>query len=318
MELSITIPGVVFLVIALASITGGLVLYRQSRRVGWRAVGMSAAVLGAGVLVVFALTLPVSREGESSEPAIGKVVSTEPTGALTTSRDPASPTSSGMMVPRPQSVEELVARAEVIVLGTITSVLAQKWMGPYGEDGRPLPASDERGLPFTDYEVQVERVLKGYGTIANGGTLVLRMFGHLDNPGAIITPNAFTLPNQDDHLLFALGKNPDGTYGSGPEGLLNVDGERVLYADGVPFAAGVSPDRFVDAVTAAAGSGQGLRSYFAGRTRIQPPELIGGARDLRQNSDGVDYGAGLSSLAAPAQVNEEQTEGRSVGALATR
>ena len=63
MDLNVTISALALLVIALASIAGGLVLYRGSRRVGWKAVGMSAVALGAGVLLVFALTLPVSTEG---------------------------------------------------------------------------------------------------------------------------------------------------------------------------------------------------------------------------------------------------------------
>ncbi len=46
-------------VIALAAIGGGLVLYRGSRRGGWRAIGMSAFALAVGALLVFTLTLPV-------------------------------------------------------------------------------------------------------------------------------------------------------------------------------------------------------------------------------------------------------------------
>ena len=142
-----------------------------------------------------------------------------------------APVSSGMMVPCPTSAEELVARSDIIAVGTIMSVLEERLMGPYGEDGQPLPA-EEDGLPYTDYKVRVEGVLKGDEQVQ---ALVLRMFGHLSNPSAIITPNVFTLPNPGDHLLFALGRNPDGTYGSGPDGLLNIDGEKVSYADGVPF-----------------------------------------------------------------------------------
>ena len=93
MELNVTISALALLIVALASIAGGLVLYRQSRRVGWRAVGMSAVALGVGVLLVVALTLPVSTEGEAPEPVIelGKVVSTQPTDAPTTSQEPSSP-----------------------------------------------------------------------------------------------------------------------------------------------------------------------------------------------------------------------------------
>ena len=130
MELSVTMNGMVLAVIALASIGGGLVLYRGSRQVGWRAVGMSAVALGVGVLLVFALGLPVSqsREGGSPGPVIvgKKVVSTQPTDDSTTSQEPPSPTSSRVMFPRPNSGEELVTQANVIVPGTITSVLDEK------------------------------------------------------------------------------------------------------------------------------------------------------------------------------------------------
>ena len=147
------------------------------------------------------------------------------------------------MLPRPKSVKELVAGAHVIVLGTVASVLEEKMIGPYGEDGQPLPA-DDSGLPFADYDLQIESVLKGDGTVADGGSLVLRMFGHLSDQSGAVTSGVFTLPAQGDRLMFALGKNPDGTYGSGPEGLLRVDGEKVVYIDGVPFAAGISPEQF--------------------------------------------------------------------------
>ena len=63
---------------------------------------------------------------------------------------------------------------------------------------------------------------------------VLRMFGHLNPRGGAITSVVSQLPNPGDRL-FALGRNPDGTYGTGPQGLLDVSGETVAFADGVPF-----------------------------------------------------------------------------------
>jgi hypothetical protein len=148
------------------------------------------------------------------------------------------------MVPRPSSVDKLVMRSDVIVVGIITAVLEEKLIGAYGDDGRASPAGDD-GLPVTNYEVQVESVLKGDGTVTDGGSLVLRMFGHFSESSTIMVSNVFPLPNPGDYLLFALGQNPDGTYGSGPEGLLDVDGESAVYADGVPFDAEVSPDQLV-------------------------------------------------------------------------
>ena len=276
MELNVTVPGVLLLVLAFASIGGGLVLYRQSRRVGWRAVGMSAVALGLGVLLVFTLTVAVSTEGETREPVVVKgLVPAQPAEDGTTLQEPNAPVSAGMMVPRPRSVEELVTRADLVFIGTINSVLEVKMMGPYGDDGKPVPASEEGGLPYTDYQVQVDSVLKADGTVQDGGTVVLRMFGHLSNSSAIITPNVFALPNQGDSLLFVLGQNPDGTYGSGPEGLLNVDGESVAYADGVPFATEISPDRFVQQIRAAAAADHADSSSVAAPALANEEEALG-------------------------------------------
>mgnify|MGYP000547472584 CR=1 FL=1 len=148
-----------------------------------------------------------------------------------------------MMVPRAGSAEELVSRSHVIVLGTIGPDPVERRIGPYGEDGQPLPADDEGGNPFTDYLVQIEDVLIADDSVADLDTLVLRMFGHLSDRDSVITPNVFTLPNPGDRLLLALGLNPDGTYGSGPEGLLDIDGEAVAFADGLAGVLGGAVNR---------------------------------------------------------------------------
>ena len=88
MEITVQFGVIAALVLALASIAGGVVLFRGSRRVGWRALGTSAVAGGVGVLVVFALLLTVSSEGQAPEPAIvGKVDSTQPTDAPTPPKD---------------------------------------------------------------------------------------------------------------------------------------------------------------------------------------------------------------------------------------
>ena len=79
MDIAVQVGVVAALVLALASIAGGLVLFRGSRQVCWRALGMSAVALGVGVLLVFTLALPAfqSSEGQPPEPIIGgQVVST--------------------------------------------------------------------------------------------------------------------------------------------------------------------------------------------------------------------------------------------------
>ena len=187
----------------------------------------------------------------------GRTITIEPEWVRWTAADSnqTAPVSSGMLVPRPTTAEELVARAEVVFIGTIISVLDERMMGPYGEDGQPLPAGDD-GLPFTDYKVGIAGVLKGDGQVQQDDALVLRMFGHLSNSSEIITPDVFTLPNPGDRLLFALGRNPDGTYGSGPEGLVNISGEKVSYADGVPFGVEISREQFLKDMAVASGAQQ--------------------------------------------------------------
>ena len=50
--------------------------------------------------------------------------------------------------------------------------------------------------------------------------------------------------------LFA--KNPDQTYGTGPQGLLDVSGESVAFADGLPFETGSTPEQVTQDIEAAA------------------------------------------------------------------
>ena len=83
-------------------------------------------------------------------------------------------------------------------------------------------------------------------------TLVLRIFGHRSGQGGV-TLTLFEHPGHGGRLLFALGRNPDGTYGSGPEGLVNVDGDVMVYTDGQPFVDNVAPDQFVREIRGQAG-----------------------------------------------------------------
>ena len=161
---------------------------------------------------------------------------------------PVPPVSSTMLVPRPESIEVLVRMSHIIVLGTVSAVLDEKLIGAYGEDGNPYIPVEESGSPYTDYEVRVESVLKNDDDVEDGGTLVLRMFGHLSQQSAAVTLAAVQLPQPGSHYLLALGRNPDDTYGSGSEVLIYVDGETVAYADGVAFSTELAGEEFVEAV----------------------------------------------------------------------
>ena len=271
MNISIELGLVVTLVVGLGLIGGGLVLFTGSRRTGWRALGMSAVAAGVGFLLVLALTVPTSSEGDAPAPVVGYEVVADPpsNGGPTTSADTGRPAVAGSMIPRPRTVEELVAGADVIIMGTIDSVLEERIMGGYGDEGRALPAG-EGGLPYTDYAVNIESLLKVDDRVSAETGLVLRMFGHLSNKNAAIALNSFTLPTPGDRLLLALGRNPDGTYGSGPEGLLDIEGERVTYADGLPFAAGISPDQLMRDITKTV---SGSETQAASARRATSPHL---------------------------------------------
>ena len=77
---------------------------------------------------------------------------------------------------------------------------------------------------------------------------MLRMPRHLSQQNDVVTLAPVQLPQTGSHYLLALGRNPDGTYGSGNEGLIYVDGETVAYADGVPFSTELTGEEFVEAI----------------------------------------------------------------------
>ena len=156
--------------------------------------------------------------------------------------------SSTMLVPRPESIEVLVRMSHIIVLGTISAVLDEIRIGTYGEDGNPYIPIEESGTPYTDYEVRVESVLKNDGDVEHDGSLVLRMFGHLSQQSDVVISAVVQLPQPGSLYMLALGRNPDGTYGSGSEGLINITGEKVAYADGVAFSTELTGEEFVEAV----------------------------------------------------------------------
>ncbi len=235
--------------------------------------------------VAMLVTLGVSCGGDptpepdvptSPPPASAPGVTTAPpvpsTGEATTA-PPAPAPASASRAPGPMSIQEFAVGwpsdgADVIVVATISSVLAEKLLGPYGEDGTALPAeceagavnfveacrNKETGWPRTDYLVQIESVLKADDVVAGADTLVLRMWGYLSRQGQgpaggpITVGQSLEMPKPGDHLLFILRRNPDGTYGSSPVGLLNIDGVTVAYADGVTFPFEMAPAQFMDEI----------------------------------------------------------------------
>jgi len=220
------------------------------------------------IAVAMLVTLGVSCGGDPTpEPDVPTsplptsapgVITSPPVSSAPVSASPQALAPVASRAPGPTSVKEFVVGwpfgndVNVIVVATISSVLAEKMLGPYGEDGTALPADVETGWPITDYLVQIESVLKADDVAAGADTLVLRMFGYLSRGGQgpaggpITVSGVSEMPKPGDHLLFVLGRNPDGTYGTVPGGLLNIDGATVAFADGYPFPFEMAPAQFMD------------------------------------------------------------------------
>ena len=241
------------------------------------------------IAVAMLVTLGVSCGGDPTpEPDVPTsplptsapgVITSPPVSGAPVSASPRALAPVASRAPGPVSVQEFAVGwpsegADVIVVATISSVLAEKLLGPYGEDGTALPAechagevtlvgvcrNEETGhsvarfWPVTDYLVQIESVLKADDVVAGADTLVLRLFGYLSRGGQgpaggpITASGVSEMPKPGDHLLFFLGRNPDGTYGTGQEGLLNIDGATVAFADGYRFPFEMAPAQFMDEI----------------------------------------------------------------------
>lgn len=143
--------------------------------------------------------------------------------------------SAAMWTPPPKSMKELVSKSDVIVIGTIKSVVDEGTMGSYNEadNARNNKPDDpvSSALPITDFEIEVERVILDDGSISSGQPLVLRIIGEADVEQRF--PTILRMPQVGDYRLFTLSKNPDGkTYGLyGWWSDFVIDGDKVTYAD---------------------------------------------------------------------------------------
>lgn len=170
--------------------------------------------------------------------------------------------SMAMLVPPPQTLEELVSpHAALIFIGEVGP--AEQYLDLYGYNERgqvtatvvdPLNTrdylvaiayitggdrqsvmedpslTDIHNIPATDLRLHVEEVLRDDGTIAAGEPVILRIVGFATEELAaseIMQNSAFPLSYTGDRHLFVLGRNPDGTYGLtyGPWSRLIIDGE---------------------------------------------------------------------------------------------
>ena len=246
-----------------------------------------------------ASTLPLARPAVADTPVPPTTGVSEPS---------SGPVTSTMLAPRPETIEVLVRMSHIIVLGTISGVLDEKLIGAYGDDGNPYVPVEESGSPFTDYEVRVESVLKNDGDVEDGGTLVLRMVGHLSRQNDLATLAVVTLPQPGAHYLLALGRNPDRTYGSGSEGLIYVDGETVAYVDGIPFSTKLAGEEFVETVRQEVDQAQGQPGPSGSPGANTSPVIPAGAPLLNLTYEGAVYYASALSTDEAGNLNENDLE----------
>lgn len=161
-------------------------------------------------------------------------------------------TGTGMAIPGPTSIQELVNRSDTIIIGSIGPVRRTAMEGPNDDlskypQGVPLPL-----LSFTYYQINVEEVILDDGFIQSEPTLSLPGLpgnnGHLGFPMKL---------SSTDRYVFMLSRNPNNkSHGVvAYSGLLNLSGAVVTLADpnhtAPSFAKGVAPLAFVQAVKAA-------------------------------------------------------------------
>ncbi|HEX6292575.1 MAG TPA: hypothetical protein VFZ66_25545 [Herpetosiphonaceae bacterium] len=164
--------------------------------------------------------------------------------------------SNAFLMPTPNTLGELVEKADIIVVGTIGEELRQQSFVGYDEQGRAITASDQR-LPaeaetlFHDFAVNVEEVIKDDGTIQAQQPLVLRTI-FARNTKEIDPAQHYPGVFPGDRYLLLLSRNPDhATYGFyyAAASRLLIDGDAVTLSDGartpLPFSKGVAPQAFL-------------------------------------------------------------------------
>ncbi len=173
-------------------------------------------------------------------------------------------------IPAPETMEELLDTADVIVIGSLSSVAGAGIQKSYNEaDNKRIDEwldtlESETGTrpalypPYTSYLVDVETVILDDGAISAGYPIVLKTLGKPSAPkDPDQSPSLLTVPNLGETRLFTLARNPDGTYGLyGWWSHFVIDGDRVTYSDDlrtpIGFTDKVKPEDFINALEDAA------------------------------------------------------------------
>ena len=172
-----------------------------------------------------------------------------------------SKTTAAMWVPPPDDLAELVSKSDIIVVGTVNSVVTSGTLKSYNEADNTrvdewveeTDAPTTPYVPHTDYLISVETIIMDDGTIAAGDDVVLRMVGRGSSTRVSDNPRIMALPDVGDRRLFTLSENPDGTYGlRGWWSHFVIDGDSVTHADDlrspVVFSDKTVPAEFIQAL----------------------------------------------------------------------
>lgn len=168
----------------------------------------------------------------------------------------ASTDSAAAIVPAPKTIEKLVSKADLVIVGTVGDLIQEGSFMGYDDKGNLLKAKDKNLPPeaegaFFDFEIKVEDVILDDGTIKAGKPVILRTY--FKRPTAEIDPTLeYPGVYPGDHYLFLLTRNPDKQthtlYYASASRLL-IDGPEVMMSDGArtapPFAKKVKPNDFI-------------------------------------------------------------------------
>ncbi len=138
----------------------------------------------------------------------------------------------------PHSVQEIVDRASLIVIGEVGEVVEQYNLAGVGQDGKPMGA--DYGLYpaqfiAADALINVDQVIRDDGAVADQAPIVLRVLGVIDEFSRAISQDSYyPFTYTGDRFLFLLTRNPDGSYGlyHSPWSRLIVDGDLLRVSNG--------------------------------------------------------------------------------------
>lgn len=157
--------------------------------------------------------------------------------------------------PAPPTLDDLVADSDLIVVGTVGALMREAAFAGYDEQGRLIQAHDQElppgaEIPFFDYVLHVDQILKEHGTLRPGQDMTLRMF---TKTHPRIAGSSRAIPGA--RHLFLLKHNPDReTYGLhyGTAAQLTIDGPVVTQTDGqgspLPYPVSRDPATFLQII----------------------------------------------------------------------